>query len=227
MSVERGARSASRLATPLAILVMMSIGTPEVRSQEPSKSGALKVSGQAQPANPAALPPAGLPIGAELAADYVIGPDDVLSVVFWREKELSGEVTVRPDGRISLPLLNDIHAAGLTPDQLRDHVLQRAASLVEDPQATIVVKTVNSRKVFITGMVERPGSYPLTNRTTVLQLIATAGGLREFAKADDTVVIRNQNGRETRFRFDYKQVIKGKRLEQNVELKPGDTVVVP
>ena len=205
----------------------MLLGTAAVpHAQQSAPADRLKL-GQAQATSPAALPPETAPSGVELAPDYVIGPDDVLAIVFWREKELSGEVTVRPDGRISLPLLNDISAAGLTPDQLRDRVLQRAATLVEDPQATIVVKSVNSRKVFITGMVEKPGSYPLTNRTTVLQLIATAGGLREFAKSGDIVMIRNEHGRETRFRFDYKQVVKGKRLEQNLELKPGDTVVVP
>lgn len=207
--------------------MLIVLGTAAVpHAQQPAPTDRLKL-GQAQASNPAALPPATAPSGTELAPDYVIGPDDVLAIVFWREKELSGEVTVRPDGRISLPLLNDISAAGLTPDQLRDRVLQRAATLVEDPQATVVVKTVNSRKVFITGMVERPGSYPLTNRTTVLQLIATAGGLREFAKSGDIVMIRNDKGRETRFQFDYKEVVKGKKLEQNLELKPGDTVVVP
>jgi polysaccharide biosynthesis/export protein len=216
------ARSGSGLGIALAALLLV-LGTAAVpHAQQSAPTDRLK-----QASNPAALPPANAPTGVELAPDYVIGPDDVLAIVFWREKELSGEVTVRPDGRISLPLLNDIAAAGLTPDQLRDRVLQRAATLVEDPQATVVVKTVNSRKVFITGMVERPGSYPLTNRTTVLQLIATAGGLREFAKSGDIVMIRNDHGRETRFRFDYKDVVKGKRLEQNLELKPGDTVVVP
>ena len=219
-------RYGSRHGFALAALLIV-LGTAAVpHAQQPDPTDRLKL-GQAQASNPAALPPANAPGGTELAPDYVIGPDDVLAIVFWREKELSGEVTVRPDGRISLPLLNDIPAAGLTPDQLRDRVLQRAATLVEDPQATVVVKTVNSRKVFITGMVERPGSYPLTNRTTVLQLIATAGGLREFAKSGDIVMIRNDKGRETRFQFDYKQVVKGKRLEQNLELKPGDTVVVP
>lgn len=226
MKAPAHARSGSKHRIALAALLML-LGTAAVpHGQQSVPTDRVKL-GQAQASNPAALPPATTPIETELAADYVIGPDDVLSIVFWREKELSGEVTVRPDGRISLPLLNDISAAGLTPDQLRDRVLQRAATLVEDPQATVVVKTVNSRKVFITGMVERPGSYPLTNRTTVLQLIATAGGLREFAKAGDIVVIRNDRGRETRFRFDYKQVVKGKKLEQNLELKPADTVVVP
>jgi polysaccharide export outer membrane protein len=171
----------------------------------------------------------GTTTGAAIVAppDYVIGADDVLSVVFWREKELSGDVTVRPDGKISLPLLNDIMAAGLTPEQLREQVSKRAASFVQDPQATVVVKTINSRKVFITGQVEKPGSYLLTTRLSVMQLIAMAGGLREYAKSDRIVVMRLEQGREVRYRFDYDKVLEGKETAQNLDLKPGDTVVVP
>jgi polysaccharide biosynthesis/export protein len=160
-------------------------------------------------------------------ADYVIGPDDVLQVMFWHEKEMSGEVIVRPDGRISIPLLNDVAAAGLTPEQLRVRIVEQAAKYLEDPTATVVVKQINSRKVFITGSVEKPGTYPLTGRTTVLQLIATSGGLKEYAKRDDITILRTQEGREQRFPFDYDRVVSGKAVKQNLELKPGDTVVVP
>jgi polysaccharide biosynthesis/export protein len=160
-------------------------------------------------------------------ADYVIGPDDVLQVLFWHEKEMSGEVIVRPDGRISIPLLNDVAAAGLTPDQLRARIVELAAKYLEDPTATVVVKEINSRKVFITGSVEKPGTYPLTGRTTVLQLIATAGGLKEYAKRGDITVLRTVAGREQRLPFDYDRVVEGKTVRQNVELKPGDTVVIP
>ena len=118
-------------------------------------------------------PPA--PVAAE---DYVIGADDVLSVVFWREKELSVDAVVRPDGKISLPLMNEVMAAGLTPEQLRDRITKQASAFVKDPQATVVVKEINSRKVYITGQVEKPGAYPLTTRLSVMQLIAMAGGLR-------------------------------------------------
>lgn len=161
--------------------------------------------------------------------DYVIGPDDVLSVVFWRENDLSAEVVVRPDGKISLPLLNDVEAAGLTPEQLRERLAKQAVAFVKDPQATVVVKAINSRKVFITGQVEKAGSYPLTSRMSVMQLIAMAGGLREYAKRDRIVVMRHQQGREVRFRFDYNKVLEGRNGEdaQNLDLKPGDTVVVP
>ena len=112
------------------------------------------------------------------AASYIIGPDDVLSVLFWRDKDMSYDVVVRPDGKISLPLVNDIQAGGLTPSQLRDNVNTIARRYVEEPSVTVVVKQINSRKLFITGQVEKPGPYPMTGRTTALQLIAMAGGLR-------------------------------------------------
>jgi polysaccharide export outer membrane protein len=105
--------------------------------------------------------------------------------------------------------------------------VEAARRYVEDPNATVVVKQINSRKVFITGAIEKPGTYPLTSRTTVLQLIATAGGLKEFAKRDAIRILRSDDGREVRFPFDYDRVISGKNLKQNVELKPGDTVIVP
>jgi polysaccharide export outer membrane protein len=158
---------------------------------------------------------------------YVIGPDDVLQVLYWREKDVSAEVVVRPDGMISLPLLNDVKAAGLTPEQLRDAVNQAATKFFEDPNVTINIKAINSRKVFITGSVAKAGPYPLSAPTTVLQLIAMAGGLTEFAKQKDISVMRSENGKLLRFPFNYKDVAKGKNLKQNIELKPGDTGIVP
>lgn len=167
------------------------------------------------------------PTEASAPAGYVIGADDVLTVVFWKEPEMSGDVVVRPDGRISLPLLGEIPAAGLTPAQLRT-VLERAgAKFVRDPNVTVVVKQINSLKVFITGMVDRPGAYPITSRMTVLQLIALAGGLEEYADREHIVVVRQQDGRQTSYRFNYKEVAQQKRIEQNLELRAGDTVLVP
>ncbi len=159
--------------------------------------------------------------------DYVIGAEDVLQILFWREKEMSAEVVVRPDGHISLPLLNDVKAAGLTPDALRLSVMEMAGRYVEDPNATVVVKEINSRKVFITGAVEKPGTYPLTGQMTVLQLIAAAGGLREYADGDEISIVRTAGGKSTILRFNYSDVVKKKRFAQNVALMPGDTVVVP
>ncbi len=158
----------------------------------------------------------------------MIGPEDQLSIVYWREKDMSADVVVRPDGMISLPLLNDINASGLTPDQLRVAITQGATKFVEEPTVSVVVKAINSRKVFITGQVAKPGPYPLGGPTTVLQLVATAGGVAEYADKSKMIVIRPESGgKQTTFKFNYEDVTKGKNLSQNIELKPGDTVVVP
>jgi polysaccharide export outer membrane protein len=174
-----------------------------------------------------AKPTANVPAGVATPADFVIGPNDVLTVVFWRDKDMSGDVAVRPDGKISLPLLNDVQAAGLTPEQLRQALTAAAAKYVEDPSITVVVKEINSRRVFITGQVARPGPYALTGPTTVLQLISMAGGVAEYAHSKNITIMRTENGRPISFRFNYKEVINRKNLKQNIELKPGDTVIVP
>lgn len=176
------------------------------------------------PTTSAAVTP---PTGVTAPPGYVIGPDDQLAIVFWREKDLSTEVTVRPDGKISIPLLNDIEAVGLTPDQLRVKVSDAAGKYVTDPTVTIVVKAINSRKVFITGQVPKPGPYSLAAPTTVMQLLAMAGGINEYADTEHIVILRTEKGKPTSLAFNYKDVQRGKKLEQNIELKPGDTVVVP
>jgi polysaccharide export outer membrane protein len=165
--------------------------------------------------------------GVVLPTGYVIGPQDVLSVVFWREKDMSADVTVRPDGKISLPLLNDIQAAGYTPDELRGRLVEAASKFLEEPNATVVVKEIRSRNVSITGNVVKPAMYPLNGDMTVLQLIALAGGLQEYADKDKIVVIRSEGGRSQYHMFNYNQVVKQKNVQQNIPLKPGDTVVVP
>ena len=184
------------------------------------------VSAQPQPAgaNGSASARATVP---SLPADYVIGPEDVLGVVFWRDQDMTGDVTVRPDGIVTLPLLGDIAAAGLTPDVLRDQIQKAATKYVQDPSVTVVVRQINSRKVFITGEVKTPGAYPLVGPLTVMQLIALAGGLNEWADAKSISVTRSEQGRQHSFKFNYKDVAHGKKLEQNILLKPGDTVVVP
>ena len=181
------------------------------------------------PASTPPKPPAAVtvPTGVSTPADYVIGPDDVLAVVFWREKDMSSEVAVRPDGKISLPLLNDVQAAGLTPEQLRVALTEAASKFVEEPTVSVVVKTINSRKVFVTGQVNKPGPYPLSGPSTVLQMISTAGGLLEYANAKNILIMRTENGKPVSFKFNYKDVSKGKNLKQNIELKPGDTIIVP
>jgi polysaccharide export outer membrane protein len=157
--------------------------------------------------------------------DYVIGTDDVLEVAYWKDKEHSAEVTVRPDGFISLPLISDVAVAGLTPAAAAERVRAKAAEFLQDPVVTVNVKRINSRRVFITGEVARPGAYPITSATTVLQMIATAGGLTDFADRSAIVVIRA--GRTpTHFTVNYAQLAKLRNLDQNITLEPGDTIVV-
>lgn len=216
----------------LAVLVV--VCSDVVVAQDPVGRQATPPGGPASaPGSPVQAPPASLGAATPPAdyttppGDYVIGVDDVLVIMFWRDKDMSSEVVVRPDGRITLPLINDIVAVGLTPDQLREVVIKEASRFVEEPSPNIVVKTINSRKVFITGEVARPGPYGLSGPTTVLQLIAMAGGLREYARKGDIVIMRSEAGKVSTFLFDYSAVIKLKKLQQNILLKPGDTIVVP
>lgn len=164
--------------------------------------------------------------GVTPPAGYVIGADDVINVVFWREKELSAEVVVRPDGNVSLPLLNDVYAKGLTPEEFRVKVTAAAQRFVESPNVSVVIRAINSRKVFVTGSVLRPGTYPLGSSMTVLQAIALASGLTEFANGKNIRVIRDSEGKSESFKFNYHEVADGKNLAQNIQLRPGDTIVV-
>jgi polysaccharide export outer membrane protein len=174
-------------------------------------------------------PPAKPEVAIQLPSDYKIGVDDVLAVIFFNEKSLSADVAVRPDGKISLPLINDIQAEGLTTDELRLSVTKAAAKFVADePNVTVEVKQINSRRVFITGQVGKPGQYLMTAHMTVIQLIAVAGGMPEYADKDNIMVLRTENGLLKSYRVNYNEITqpKPKNLQQNIELKPGDTVVI-
>jgi len=175
----------------------------------------------------ATTPPANLPAGVAVPADYLIGPSDQLSIVFWRDKDMSSDVSVRPDGKISLPLLNEVQASGLTPEQLRAQLVVAAGKFIEDPTVSVIVKDIRSRMVYITGQVGKAGPYPLVGPTSVLQLIATAGGLNEYADGKKIQILRTENGKTVFRKFNYEEFAKGKHVEQNIELKPGDTVLVP
>jgi polysaccharide export outer membrane protein len=184
------------------------------------------VSGQvaapvAKPAAAAAQPASDLP------TDYVIGPEDVLGIVFWRDADMTGDVTVRPDGMITLPLVGDLRAVGLRPDALRDVITKAAGKFLEDINVTVVIRKINSRKAFITGEVRTPGAYDLVGPRTVLQLIALAGGLTEYGDGKNITIMRTEGGQTRTFKFNYKDVSKGKNLAQNIAVNPGDTVVVP
>jgi len=225
------ARNASLLAGWMATLVVGAVvlGAQTRPPAQPNRKQPAPKSTPSPRATPSGKPtPSPTPAATVVPPpDYVIGPDDVLTIVFWREKDMSIEAAVRPDGKITLPLINDIQAAGLKTEQLREQITEAAKKYLEDPNVMVGVKQINSRKVFITGEVQKPGPYPLTAPTTVLQLLAQAGGLTEFAKREDIRVMRTEAGRSLSLKFNYKDVTKGKNLRQNIELKPGDTVVVP
>ena len=174
---------------------------------------------------PVAKPP--MPVAkAPLPTDYVIGVEDVLAVVFWREKDMSAEVVVRPDGMISLPLLNDVPAVGLTPEGLAAAISKAATKFVKDPGTTVIVKEIRSRKVYIIGEVVKPGPILLTADLNVLKALSEAGGFIEGAKKGDVVVVRSEGGTERRFKFNYNEVVRGDNLSQNIKLLPGDTIIV-
>jgi polysaccharide export outer membrane protein len=200
------------LGAAITVAVASAPATAQQASVAATPSGASRAIAASAPAVP---------------ADYLIGAEDVLSIVYWRDKDMSMEVAVRPDGKISLPLLNEVQAAGLTPAQLRDRLSESSKQYFEDANITVVVRQMNSKKVFITGEVSKPGPYPLAGPTTVLQLISIAGGLRDYADSKKIVIVRTESGRLVGYPFNYKDVISRKNLRQNIELKPGDTVVVP
>jgi polysaccharide export outer membrane protein len=164
---------------------------------------------------------------ASVPDEFLIGPEDVLGIFFWRDKEMSGDVTVRPDGIITIPLLGEIRAAGLSSSALAREIQTKATTYISDPNVTVTVRQINSRKVYITGEVNSPGAYPLVGPMTVLQLIALAGGVLEYARIDSITVLREEQGLTRAIRFNYNDVSRGQRLEQNILLQPGDTVVIP
>jgi polysaccharide export outer membrane protein len=158
--------------------------------------------------------------------DYLIGPDDMLSIRFWREDAMNAEVVVRPDGKVTLPLINDIQAAGLTPIALCNAITDASKRFLEAPTVSVIVKEIKSRRVFITGQVGKPGPYEMTSQMTVVHLITLAGGLAPFANSKEITVLRTENDKPLYYRVNYDDISKGKNLLQNIALKPGDTVIV-
>jgi polysaccharide export outer membrane protein len=172
-----------------------------------------------------ANPPTGNP---RTGATYLIGPDDVLAISVWKEPEITRSIPVRSDGKISLPLIGDVQAAGRTPMQLEEDIAARLKDYITNPQVAVIVQQMNSQKFNILGQVNRPGSFPLTAGTTVVDAIAIAGGFKDFAKKKGVYLLRqNSAGIEERFNFNYDKFIKGKNTAQNIRLMPNDTIVVP
>jgi polysaccharide export outer membrane protein len=162
-----------------------------------------------------------------VGSDYVISPGDVLEVQVWKEPDVSKAVPVRPDGKISLPLLDDVQAAGRTSAALTADLTERLKKFISDPQVTVIVTEVNSQRIYITGEVTRGGTYPLEPGMTVLQGLSSAGGFTPFANVKKIYVLRQQNGKQVKYPFNYKDVVKGSDTAQNILLQPGDTIVVP
>jgi polysaccharide export outer membrane protein len=159
---------------------------------------------------------------------YIIGADDVLAINVWKEPEVSRTVPVRSDGKISVPLAGEVQASGETPRQLEKELASKLQSFISEPEVTVIVAEVRSQKFNVLGQVARPGTYPLTNASTVLDAIAIAGGFRDFAKQKSIYVLRqNPDGGQSRLPFNYKDVIKGKNSAQNIKLQPRDTIVIP
>ncbi|MGD0414440.1 MAG: polysaccharide biosynthesis/export family protein [Terriglobales bacterium] len=158
--------------------------------------------------------------------EYVIGPDDVLHVAVWKEPDLSATLPVRPDGKISLPLLNDVQAAGLTPQQLGVSLTEKLKKYIADPRVTVVVATINSKRIYLTGEVSHAGAMPMLPNMTVLQALSSAG-ISQFANTKRIYVLRTENGKQQKLPVNYSKLVKGEQIEQNYLLQPGDTIVVP
>ena len=156
-----------------------------------------------------------------------IGPGDILSINIWKEPELSKEIVVRLDGKISLPLVNDVKAAGLSCAELRERLIEKYKNYVEVPEVSVTMVESRSKKVYVLGKINRPGEYILQKDMTIIQALSLAGGLSEWADRSDVRLVRNINGTEKTFRVDYNAIVSGKDLSQNIQLQPDDTIFLP
>jgi len=180
---------------------------------------------QTEKKEPAEERPATLnPNDAHRHEDYTIGPGDVVQIVVWKNEHLSKTIPVRPDGKISLPLLDDIQAAGLTPVQLKDTVANGLRHYIDSPVVTVIISEINNYKVAVLGEVKKPGVYSLKGKTTIVEAISLAEGFTEFASTNNILLVRRSKGQ--RYRFDYRAYVAGENMEQNVYLDPGDTIIV-
>ncbi len=217
MKIDRYFSSTRKLVT-LAVMMAASTGVfcQESKLAESPNKGAATSKEAPQPAID------------ESNQSFAIGPEDVLVVSVWKEPEISRTVTVRADGKISLALLGDVQASGKTPQQLQTEITSKLSAYMANPTVTVIMQEIKSRRISVLGKVSHPGSYLLTNSTSVLEAIAMAGGLRDFAKQGSIYVLRYQSdGSQVRLPFNYKDVLKGDSHGQNIQLQPRDTVVVP
>ena len=189
-------------------------------------AGGLALAQDAAPAQPAAAEVASEAMQAQSGPDYVIGPEDVLHIAVWKEGDLTATLPVRPDGKISLPLLNDVQAAGLTPMQLADSLTEKLKKYVASPRVTVVVTAINSKRIYLVGEVGHPGPLPMLPSMTVLQALSSAG-MTQFANTKKIYIMRSEGGKQVKMPVNYRKLVKGEQTEQNYLLRPGDTIVVP
>lgn len=202
-----------KMARNFGLLILLGLMTVAVWGQDATKNNQTATGSSNQPSSVD-------------NSTYVIGREDSLHVAVWKEPELTATLPVRPDGMISLPLLNDVQAAGLTPMQLAASITEKLKKYISDPRVTVVVTAMNSQRIYVLGEVLHTGPMPLLPGMTVLQALASAG-FSQFANTKGIYVLRVENAKQQKIPFNYKQVIKGESMEQNLVLKPGDTVVVP
>ena len=178
------------------------------------------------PAPPKAAVPEVQAATPGVPSDYIIGADDTLRISVWKEPDMSVMLPVRPDGKISMPLLDDVQAAGMTPMQLGTSIREKLKKYIADPRVTVVVTAMNSQRIYVLGEVVHTGAMPLLPNMTVLQALSSAG-FTQFANLKAVYLLRVQDGKQTKLPFNYKDAIKGRGNQQNITLKPGDTIVVP
>jgi polysaccharide export outer membrane protein len=219
-SLRADGQSSALRALGLLVAALLLAATPlAAQDQTPAKG---------QSSAPASSDASATPAPAAAAdPNYVIGADDVLDISVWKEPDVSRVVPVRPDGKISLPLVNDVQAVGVTPSELAATITADLKKYVNDPQVTVIVTQINSRRVYLVGEVARPGAFPLLPDMTVLQALASAGGFTTYANTKKIHILRMVNGHQIVFPFEYHDVLDGKKISENITLLPGDEIVVP
>ena len=202
----------------LRLLLILGVLASAAWGQETAKAN--------DPAKPASKDKPQSEVASVAGPDYVIGADDMLQISVWKEPDLTESLPVRPDGKISMPLLNDVTAAGLTPTQLADSISSKLKKYIADPRVTVVVTAMNSRRIYVMGEVTHTGTMVLQPNMTVLQALASAG-FTQFANTKGIYVLRMENGKQQKIAVPYRSLIKGEAIDQNLVLKPADTIVVP
>ncbi len=210
------------MAAALVLFSSMALAQNAPAQPAPSPASDKAAAPDKTTSEPSASPAAASSAGPE----YVIGPEDVLHVAVWREADLTATLPVRPDGKISLPLLDDVQASGLTPKQLTESVTEKLKKYIADPRVTVIVTSINSKRIFLVGEVLHAGATPMLPNMTVLQALSSAG-LNQFANTKRIYVLRTENGKQQKLPVDYRKLVKGEHIEQNYPLQPGDTIVVP